>query len=148
MKTLNLLIIVLVTLFVSCGKDDNNVPEVNPESIQGRWELRDRFGGYRDEEGVAVDYEFPHSVIIEFSGQRFMLTWHYHDRVETSEGTYEIAEVEATEIDGTEYRHKIIYTAETEYDTPDQFVRLSGNQLMFSVGPMSSDGFTNTYEKI
>ncbi|QNL48152.1 hypothetical protein H8S90_15215 [Olivibacter sp. SDN3] len=143
MKTLNLLIIALVTLFVSCGKDDNNLLEVDLESIQGRWELRDRFGGQAVVS--SPDYEIPDSQVIEFDGQRFR---RISDGVTYAEGTYEIVEVEVREIDGNEFSRKIIFNDETENGTSDQFVRLSGNRLILSMGSIASDGVTDTYEKI
>ncbi|WP_134087966.1 hypothetical protein [Olivibacter sp. XZL3] len=146
MKSLNLLLIALVALFVGCGKEDRDLLEVDSASIQGRWELRHVLGVQIAD--APSDFEAGNGNIIEFDGQRFRQISQYEEEAVTSDGTYEVVEVEPIEIDGTKYRRKIIFTSESEHRTSDQFVKISGNKLMLSTGSRSHDGSTATYDKI
>jgi len=143
MKNLKLLLITLVTLFVSCGKEDRDLLEVDSASIEGRWELRHVLGVQIAD--APSDFEAGNGIIMEFDGQR------YHQIANEAphiEGTYEVVEVEPIEIDGTEYKRKIIFTSESEHRTSDQYVKILGNKLMLSTGSRAHDGSTATYDKI
>jgi len=133
MKKVNLLILVLSTLFFGCEKE-----KTQPESLVGTWELRHVLGVQIAD--APSHFEKGNGSIIEFSTHEYQ---RIEDGTVVSEGTYEIVE-ESAEIDGTKFENRIIFDG----DDRKVFIKLSGDELLISYGSTSHDGSTNTYEKM
>jgi hypothetical protein len=133
MKNLILSLLVITALLAGCKKD-----KASPQSIVGKWELRDMLGA--QVANVTPNYQAGNGNIIEFTATEMQ-------RIEsgkvTAKKNYVIID-ESAEFDGTSYNKALVY----DNEKLKWYFKLTGDKLMISIGSMAHDGATWTYQSV
>lgn len=133
MKNLTFVILLLAVVSAGCKKE-----KALPQSIVGSWELRNLYGVQVP--GAPSAFKAGNGDVIVFTDTEYQKI---NDGKVTTKGTYKIVN-ESAEIDGNSYSKALIY----DNKGTKWYFKISGNNLLISVGSIAYDGFTMTYENL
>lgn len=128
-----LIMFFFITLGFACQTE-----EVQPETLEGTWELRHILGV--QVAGAPSQFKKGNGSIIRFVGNKY-------ERIEAGKvlmaGAFTIIK-DSAEVDGNKYANKIIYDDQAWGD----HIKITGKQMLICTGTIAADGTTSTYEKI
>ena len=125
--------LLIATILVACKKD-----KASPQTIIGKWELRDISGG--QVANVPSTYKAGNGNTIEYSSSEYKM-------MEKSKlilkKNYVIVQ-ESAQIDGNAYTTALIY----DNEKLKWYFKLTEDKLILSIGSIALDGVTMTYQRL